>query len=78
MMTPLVEARCRALFTESGQQASCLQQVAPQVKRTCDQFFGEGQDFCAICTASCTRHFPAGEPKRRECLSMCLSQQRCQ
>lgn len=44
-MTPLIEARCRALFTESSQQASCLQQVAPQVKQTCDQFFGEGQDF---------------------------------
>lgn len=74
---PLIETQCRSMFTDEEQRSSCLQQVGAQVQQTCNQFFGEGRDFCATCTSSCTQNFPSGDPKRRECLSMCLSQPRC-
>ena len=74
---PLIESQCKSMFTDEQKRSSCLQQVGPHVQQTCNQFFGEGQDFCATCTSSCTQNFPSGDPKRRECLSMCLSQPRC-
>ena len=77
-LTPMIEARCQSMFSGSEERSNCLAQVTPHVQNTCQQFFGEGQDFCATCTSSCTRAYPSGDPKRRECLSMCLSQPRCQ
>ena len=76
-LKPAIEARCRQMYADQRQQASCLQAVAPQVRQTCQQFFGAGQDFCAVCTSSCTQSIPAGDPRRRECLSMCLAQPKC-
>jgi hypothetical protein len=76
-LRPAVEARCREMLADPQMQSSCLQAVAPQVKKTCEQFFGAGRDFCAECTSGCTRSLPAGDPQRRECLSMCMAQPGC-
>jgi len=76
-----LEQRCDGLFGGPGQgeqHAACLGQVATHLRAVCEQFFGEGRDFCATCTSNCTEAFPAGEGKRGECLSMCLRQPGCQ
>ena len=76
-----LEAQCRSIFSRPDQEAergACLERVGPQLEALCQQFFGEGTDFCATCTSSCTKTFPSGEGKRRECLAMCMRQPGCQ
>jgi hypothetical protein len=75
-----LEAQCRSIFAAAGQaveRAACLEQIGPQLQSVCEQFFGEGRDFCATCTASCTGTFDSGDGRRRECLAMCLQQPGC-
>ena len=77
MMRAPLEAQCAQLFSDDEQRVACLEQVGPQVQRVCGQFFDSDADFCATCTSSCNTNFPAGDGKRRECLSMCISQPGC-
>ena len=77
-LQPIIEARCQQMFTDAGQKSACLQQVATQVGKTCQQFFGAGQDFCATCTSSCTQNFASGDGQRKQCLTMCLNQPGCE
>ena len=77
-LLPIIETRCQQMFTDAGQKTACSQQAGSQVEKTCQQFFGAGQDFCATCTSSCTQNFAAGDGQRKQCLAMCLNQPGCQ
>jgi len=75
-----LEQQCGAIFGAAGQQAertACVEQIEPQLRAVCQQFFGDGVDFCAACTSGCTEAFPAGDGKRRECLAMCVDHPGC-
>lgn len=75
-----LETQCRNMFSgadQKEQQAACLAQIGLQLDEVCEQFFGEGRDFCATCTSSCTQSYPPGNDKRRQCLAMCLDQPGC-
>ena len=81
MMRGPLEAQCQKMFAKGGQTdqlASCFAAIDPQVSSVCGQFFGEGRDFCATCTSSCTKNFEPGNDERRQCLAMCLAQPGCQ
>ena len=76
-----LESQCRVIFGAPGQEtqrSACLERVGPQLQAVCQQFFGDGSDFCSTCTSSCNQAYAAGDGKRRECLTMCLQQPGCQ
>jgi len=75
-----VQEQCRTLFAGPGQvsqRAACLDGAADNVASVCERFFGEGKDFCAVCTSACTGNFTPGDDRRRECLDMCLAHPGC-
>lgn len=76
-----MKAECRRIFSGAEQAPmleSCLSAIDQQLEVVCKQFFGEGKDFCAVCTKSCTDNFQAGNSRRKECLAMCLDHPGCQ
>ncbi len=82
-LTALADAlqkECRRIYA-GAEQASlreqCLNAVASQLEPVCEQFFGEGADFCATCNKGCTDNFEPGSERRKECLRMCLSSPGC-
>lgn len=73
-----LEAQCRSQFAgQPSQLGACLQLGAPLLEQVCDQFFGDGVDFCATCTSTCTRVYASGDGQRRECLAMCMEHPGC-
>ncbi len=82
-LTALVDAleiECLRIYAGADQlpmRDQCLNAIVPQAKLVCEQFFGEGADFCANCNKSCTDNFASGSDTRKECLTMCLNHQGC-
>ena len=79
-LSDALKTECLKIYANAGDASmrdQCLNAIAQQVELVCEQFFGEGADFCATCTKSCTDNFEPGSDSRRECLTMCLSNQAC-
>ncbi len=75
-----LETECLRIYASADQASTrdqCLNAIIPQIKPVCEQFFGEGADFCATCNKSCTDSFASGSNSRKECLTMCLNHQGC-
>jgi len=75
---PLQE-QCRKLMAQTGNTtvAGCLAAIDAQVELVCEQFFGAGKDFCAVCTGGCTSNFQSNTEQRTACLQMCIRQPGC-
>ena len=79
-LSDALKTECLKIYANAGEASTrdqCLNAIAQQVELVCGQFFGEGADFCATCTKSCTDNFERGSDSRKECLRMCLSNQAC-
>ena len=75
-----LESECRRIYAGTDQASmreQCLIAIAPQLEPVCEQFFGEGTDFCVTCNKGCTDSFPSGSERRKECLTMCLNHSSC-
>jgi hypothetical protein len=75
-----LETECRRIYAGADQVAmreQCIDAIGSQLEPVCEQFFGEGADFCATCNEACTDNFPQGSDRRKECLTMCLSHSGC-
>jgi hypothetical protein len=73
-------SECRRIYAGAEQESmreQCLNAIAPHLEPVCEQFFGNGADFCATCNKACTDNFSPGSERRKECLTMCLNQPGC-
>jgi hypothetical protein len=75
-----LQDQCRKLIAQAGNStvAQCLAAIGAQVELVCEQFFGAGKDFCAVCTSGCTSNFQPNTGQRTSCLQMCMRQPGCQ
>ncbi|MCP5464003.1 MAG: hypothetical protein H7A33_03165 [Deltaproteobacteria bacterium] len=75
----LLVQKCNVLFADAAkaeQKKACLANLETGLK-TCDQFFGNENDFCANCTNGCISNYDEANPQRKECLQMCLTHKGC-
>lgn len=79
MLRSMLVEKCNTLFAKPDQadaKKSCLDNVSVGLE-TCDQFFGQNSDFCAVCTNNCISNYQETDPKRKDCLQMCLTHEGC-